>query len=344
MTIRVGFLGAGFITNIHTWFLGDSGVDHVIAAVHDPDIDRAERFAAQHGAVVGTEDVVIDQCDAVYITTWTSEHARLVEKVAKAGKAVFCEKPLAFDAATVEKMVRAVEDAGVTNQVGLVLRFMSPSRLVKHLIADERAGQPLAVVFRDDQFIPIQGSYESMWRADPTKCGRGALLEHSIHDVDLLRWWMGPVASVSATARSYHGLDLIDDVVAARLDFESGVAATLVSVWHDILERPSMRHIEVFCERLHAVIEGDFFGPVRWQFTGEPERMVERSTLLAELENYNDTSTNPARAFLQAVAEGTPASPDLAAALPAHQVVDSIYRSADAGGILVSDAELTVAP
>ena len=341
MTLGVGFYGAGFISNFHRRFLRDAGVDHRIVAVHDPDPERAARFAAKVGGVAVAEDELATRpdVDAVYVTAWTSEHPRLVARVAEAGKAVFCEKPLGVDGSVVDGMVATVAAAGVTNQVGLVLRFMAPFRLVRHLLADERAGRVLAVVFRDDQFLPVQGLYESTWRVDPERCGRGALLEHSIHDVDILRWWLGPVAAVSATTQSYHGYPAIDDVAGVRLDFASGATATLVSVWHDILERPSMRHVEVFCERLHVVIEGDAVGPVRWRFTGEPEQRVEGDALTAELAARGDDLANPARAFLEAVAAGGPADPDFAAALPAHRVVDSIYRSAAAGGELVRSAE-----
>ena len=339
MSLGVGFYGAGFITRFHRSYLRDAGIDHRIVAVHDPDPARAAAFAAETGATPVAEDELPDLVDAVYVTAWTSEHPRLVAKAATAGKAVFCEKPLGVDGDVVDRMVATVTDAEVVNQVGLVLRYMAPFRLVRHLLADERAGRVLAVVFRDDQFIPIQGLYESTWRVDPRRCGRGALLEHSIHDVDILRWWLGPVATVSATTQSYHGYPGIDDVASVRLDFASGATAGLVSVWHDILERPSMRHVEVFCERLHVMVEGDSVGPVRWRFTGEPERRVDGEELIAELAARDDHDANPARAFLRAVQQGGPAHPDFAAALPAHRIVDSIYRSAAAGGELVRDAE-----
>jgi len=339
MTIRVGFYGAGFISRFHRWFLAESGVDHRITAVHDVDPDRAASFAAPHGAAVVGEDELLADVDAVYVATWTSEHPRLVAKAAAAGKAVFCEKPLGVDARVVDGMVACVESAGVVNQVGLVLRFMPAMRLVRHLLADERAGRPLGVVFRDDQYIPIQGQYGSDWRKDPARAGRGAMLEHSIHDVDILRWWLGPATSLSASTRHYHGLPSIDDVAAVRFDFASGAVATLVSVWHDILERPSARHIELLCERLHVVVEGDLFGPVRWQFTGEPEQRLEGEELVAELTARGDEQANPATAFLTAVRDGGRADPDFAQAVPAHRIVDAVYRSADAGGAVVDDVE-----
>ena len=316
MTVAVGFYGAGFISGFHAAALAASGVDHRVVAVHDPDAARAAAFAARHpGCAVVGEDDLPDRVDAAYVTTWTSEHARLVEKAAAAGVAVFCEKPLAADAATVAGMVAAVEAAGVVNQVGLVLRFLPSFRWLRHLVRDERAGEVLAVVFRDDQFIPDQGMYGSTWRTDAARAGRGTLLEHSIHDVDILGWLLGPVAAVSATTREVHGHARIDDVAVARLDFAGGAAATLTSVWHDVLERPSLRRVEVFCSRLYAALEGDVGGPVRWRFTGEPERSLAGDDLAAAVAAAGDTATtNSAAAFLTAVRDDVPAHPSFAEA------------------------------
>ncbi|HET6952902.1 MAG TPA: Gfo/Idh/MocA family oxidoreductase [Acidimicrobiales bacterium] len=337
MTVRVGFYGTGFISRYHAVALAASGVDHEVVAVHDPDAARAAAFAAGHPACAAVgEDELPRLVDAVYVTAWTSEHARLVRKAAAAGVAVFCEKPLAADAPTVAGMVDAVESAGVVNQVGLVLRFLPSFRWLRHLVRDARAGEVLAVVFRDDQYIPDQGIYGSTWRTDATRAGRGTLLEHSIHDVDILGWMLGPVRSVSGTVREVHGHDRIDDVAVARLDFAGGATATLTSVWHDVLERPSLRRVEVFCSRLYAALEGDFHGPVRWRFTGEEEQVLSGDELAVAVAESGDTATvNSAAAFLAAVRDGTPAHPSFAEALPAHRVVDAIYASAAAGGAIV---------
>jgi predicted dehydrogenase len=233
-------------------------------------------------------------------------------------------------------MAAVVAEAGIVNQVGLVLRSLPSFRWLKQLVLDERAGRVLTVVFRDDQFIPIQGMYGSTWRKDPSKAGRGALLEHSIHDVDILQWVLGPVQSLSASTREVHGFPRIDDVAVARMDFECGAAVTLTSVWHDILERPSLRRVEVFCERLYVAVEGDFVGPVRWQFTGNEERCLEGEALVDALRAAGDEPVNTATTFLTAVRDGTQAEPDFAEALPAHRIVDAIYASADAGGALVT--------
>ena len=123
----------------------------------------------------------------------------------------------------------------------------------------------MSIVFRDDQFIPIQGHYSSTWRGDVTKAGAGTLLEHSVHDIDMLEFLAGPIGSVAAQSASFHAIDGIEDVMAATIGFSSGAVGTLTSIWHDVLSRPSLRRVEVFCEHRWAMLEGDdWYGPVAW--------------------------------------------------------------------------------
>lgn len=334
MTVRVGFLGAGLIANFHALGLFESGEDVAFAGVHDPDRARADAFAAGWGATAcATEDEVLDHCDAVYVCTWTSEHQRLVSAVAARGLPVFCEKPLAFDGAGAEAMADEVAAAGVVNQVGLVLRHSPVYGYLRHLVAEPAAGRVMSVVFRDDQFIPVQGMYASVWRGDRTRAGAGTLLEHSIHDVDILEHCIGPVASVSARSANFHGLDGIEDSVATVLALADGGVGVHTTVWHDVVERPSLRRVEVFCERRHIVLEGDdWTGPIRWTTTGEEPCSLEGAELVAACDDAGVPHGNADAAFVRAVASGRPASPDFAEAVRAHRVVDAIYRSAAAGG------------
>ena len=343
MTVRIGFIGTGFIARTHNWFLKHTAADHQIVAVHDLDNDRAEAFAGRVGADVVTEDDLFDRVDAAFVTTWTSEHEHLVAAAAERGVAVFCEKPLAVDAASAQRMVDTVEAAEIASQVGLVLRFMPQFLHAKTLLADERAGRLLAVSFRDDQFIPIQSHYGSNWRVDPARAGRGTLLEHSIHDVDIMQWLCGSVDRVNGTVREVHGYPRIDDVAMARLDFTNGAVASLASIWHDIVDRPSLRNIEIFCENLYLHLDGEATSPLTWQFTGEPVQTLGGDDLAVACIDAGHARErdlapvvggamfNPLTPFLDAIAEGTPSPLPLREALPAHRIVDAIYTSADSG-------------
>ena len=292
---------------------------------------------------------MLDTCDAVYVCTWTSEHPRLVAAAAQRGVHVFCEKPLATDLLGAERMTQLVAQSGIVNQVGLVLRHSPAFGFAKLLIDDPAAGDVMSVVFRDDQFIPVQGHYGSSWRVDRSRAGAGTLLEHSIHDVDLLRWLVGDIHSVSAHTANHHGHEGIEDVAVSTMRFGNGSLGTLTSVWHDNLARPSLRRIEIFCQRRHIVVDGDdWIGPVSWTDSDGSGGTLVGDSLHAQLatnapaDTHADTNgnahanahanDNPDVEFIRAILDGRPASPDFAVALRAHQVVDAMYRSADADG------------
>jgi predicted dehydrogenase len=336
VTVRIGFFGAGLIAGFHARSLAASGADFAFAGVHDPDPGRAAEFASWTGATVcsDTKDV-LDSCDAVYVCSWTSEHPALVGLAVDAGKAVFCEKPLAVDLAGATAMAAAVAKAGVTNQVGLVLRSSPSLAFLEHLIADPESGRLLSITFHDDQILPVHGWYNSEWRADPARAGAGVLLEHSIHDIDVLERLGGPAERVAAHSANTHGIEGIDDLVAAAFRYQSGAVATLTTVWHEIPERLNDRRIEVTCERMWAVLSGDWIGPVRWQRPGVPPETLRGDGLIARVDELGLDHANPDGTFVAAVAAGTPAQPDFATARRAHVVVDAVYRSAASGGTSV---------
>ena len=84
---------------------------------------------------------------------------------------------------------------------------------------------PQAVVIRGDQYLPANDTTGSTWRTDVDKAGAGALLEHSIHDVDILEWLLGPIAEVTAsqrTATSCQALRTVSQLRTASLTGASG--------------------------------------------------------------------------------------------------------------------------
>jgi len=335
--VRVGFVGCGLIARAHLANLANvDGVE--IGPVHDRDGERAQMFAAlsPSATVVASAAKVVADCEAVYICTWTAAHPETVSVAAAAGRAVFCEKPLAVDLATAEAMTEMVESSGVVNQVGLVLRHSPAFRWLRHQIADEAHGPVMNIVFRDDQYLPVQGLYGSTWRSDKAKAGAGVLLEHSIHDLDLLRWMMGPIDSVSARTGFSHGLDGIEDQASVLLVGRSGAQATLVSLWHDVLSRPSQRRVEVFCQQALMTLTGDWTGPVTIDANREPgpstEHPLTGPELAAVAAAADGLGTNPDADFIASVASGKPAYPDFRLALDGHRLADAIYRSAAAGG------------
>ena len=341
--MRVGFLGTGWIATYHSRMLRAVEDRFERAGCFDPDSARAERFAARSGhRQCASADEVLDSCDAVYVTTWTSEHPRLVEAAAERGLAIFCEKPLAVNHAGARAMAERVNAAGVVNQVGLVLRRSPVYLWAKHLVDDPAAGRLMTVVFRDDQFIPIQGHYFSEWRKDRDKAGSGTLLEHSIHDIDMLHHLAGDITRVAAHDANFHGHPGIEDLVSATFRFASGATGTLTSVWHDNLARPSLRRIEIFCERRWIALDGDDWdGPVRWMDTDGSEHVLEGAELAAEAAAVVEGSLNPDAEFIDAVLAGRPAWPSFDTAVEAHRVAEAMYLSAAQDGAAIDVASIS---
>ena len=343
----MGFLGAGLIARYHARSLSEvSGAE--IVSCFDPDGARAVAFADAHGGeVVDSAEQLVDECDAVYVCSWTSAHPELVEAAAAAGKAIFCEKPLAVGLDQARVMADVVAEAGVVNQVGLVLRRSPAFRWVRHQLNQPASGELMSIVFRDDQYLPIQGLYGSTWRVDKDKAGAGTLLEHSIHDLDLLRWMMGPIASVSARTENRHGHDGIEDQAVAWLVAADGASATLTSLWHDLLDRPSQRRVEVFCRDAYFHIEGDWNGPVYWERNGSSGELSGRE-LAEAAQRFDGLGHNPDADFIAAVRSQREAHsdfaadpdfaayPDFSVALEAHRLCAAAYDSAAAGGRPVS--------
>lgn len=341
--VRVGFLGCGLIARSHARNL--SGVAEIVAC-HDTDGTRSAMFAAEHGATVADSiDEVIGRSDAVYVCTWTAAHPAMVQAATEAGRAVFCEKPLAVDLRTAAAMAGLVEQAGVVNQVGLVLRHSPAFRWVRHQMHQPEAGPPMTIVFRDDQYLPVHGLYDSTWRVDADKAGSGTLLEHSIHDLDLLRWMLGPIGAVGARTANLHGHEGIEDQAVVWLATADGSAtATLTSIWHDVLGRPSQRRVEVFCRNAYFHIEGDWNGPVHWERTDGDGRgssgSVSGRALQEAARECDGRSHNPDADFVAAVRSRTSSYPDFAVALEAHRLCDAAYRSAaDQGSPVAIDPE-----
>jgi predicted dehydrogenase len=337
--VRVGIVGCGFIGGVHSVALraltAADLVDAAVTATYDADPARAERFAGPHGAAASTSvSEVLERVDAVWVCTWTAAHREVVEAAADAGVAVFCEKPLAPTLGECEAVAAQLER--VPHQVGLVLRHAPVFAAAADTVASGRFGRPLATILRDDQYFPIQGMYGSDWRADVSRAGGGTLLEHSIHDVDVLRWILGDPVSVRAHVASMFGHAGIDDAAQVTFGYDGGSTATLVSVWHQVTTRPSTRRLEIICEDAVLWTDDDHLGPLHIEHSGGAE------TVLGELPPWADRLGIPAehvaplvqyaaptKAFLDVLASGAAARgwPDAGVALAAHRLVDLAYRS-----------------
>jgi predicted dehydrogenase len=215
------------------------------------------------------------------------------------------------------------------------------------MMSDPRLGRLMTIVFRDDQFFPIQGHYASDWRKDFAVTGGGTLIEHSIHDVDLLTWLAGDVESLRAETRNFAGHTQVEDLATVTMRFADGATAQLVSIWHNVLSRPSTRLLEVFFENGYFAVDQDFLGDIRYATYATDSGLIPQSDVLSrylaivglEGEAYERATAGYSLEdyfFLRAISEGRDPFPGFDVAVRAHELVDAVYRSAADGGAIVS--------
>ncbi|HYM16743.1 MAG TPA: Gfo/Idh/MocA family oxidoreductase, partial [Dehalococcoidia bacterium] len=208
----------------------------------------------------------------------------------------------------------------------------------------------MTCVMVDDQFFPIQGHYASTWRGDVALVGAGTLLEHAIHDVDILISYFGRVKRVSGVTRHFFEREGVEDLSAAIIEFESGAVVSHTSIWHNLLHRGSSRRMLVVCENAqYSWEDDDYAGSIRCETnaTGgrtdlSSEEVVARYLASAAVEDPRLRETVLPHdlgqaylledyTFLKAVSEDRQSWLDFDVALYTHEVVDAIYESASAG-------------
>jgi myo-inositol 2-dehydrogenase/D-chiro-inositol 1-dehydrogenase len=357
--ISVGLFGAGLLGIAHALCLmslkGAGIVDLEPALVYDPDTEKADSLVKNVGfkktASSPEEIISAENIDVVFVATPTHTHRKYVFEATRAKKHVFCEKPLSVNLDGAREMAAAVESAGVTGGVGLVLRSSPTYTYMRDLVRTEDLGRPVLISMRDDQCLPIRGLHHTSWRVDRTKSGGGTIIEHSIHDLDLFRWFFGTPTVTQALLRCSSGHDGIEDYGRITMKFENTMEGILTSIWHDMVGRPSNRHFEVIGEKLFVATDHDFIGPIEITrgdeetifieseavldhfiesvgFAGTPHESFFRSLEYKTLGPY----TVEDYLFLKAVLDGKQHTPGFNDAVRAHEIVDEIYTKAGQGG------------
>jgi inositol 2-dehydrogenase len=205
---RMGYLYAGTIAHVP---------GAALYAAADPNEQPRARVSAEYNVphlfADPQELLVLPELDAVVIATPTSTHKELVIAAAEAGKAVFCEKPIALTIPDTHAALTAVERAGVPLQMGFMRRFDAAYARAKEIIQSGQIGRP--VTFKSigrDPFCPNPKF------ADPEKSG-GLIIDMAIHDFDLARWLMqSEVAHVAS-----EGALLVCDTLRAVGDIDNAV-------------------------------------------------------------------------------------------------------------------------
>ncbi len=210
MTVKFGLLGAGRIGKVHARAInGDAGAR--LVAVADAMAPAAQAIADQYGCEVRSIEAILaaKDIDAVVICTPTDTHADLIEAFVKAGKAVFCEKPIDLSLARVKSCLEVVRAHKGTLMVGFNRRFDPHFRAVRAEIDRGTIGavEMVVITSRDPGAPPVEY----------IKRSGGIFRDMTIHDFDMARFMLGEeIAEVIATAAV-----LVDPAIGVAGDFDS---------------------------------------------------------------------------------------------------------------------------
>ena len=220
-----GIIGCGMIANFHAQSIKAIPGARLVA-VFDRNEDKAQAMAEEHGCegygdidnFLANEDV-----DIVTIATPSGAHLEPAIASAKAGKHIMCEKPLEVTLERIDQMIAACDENNVTLSGIFPRRFNESTMELKKAIDDGRFGRvTLAdayIKWYRDQAYYDNGAWRGTWALD----GGGALMNQSIHTIDLLTHLAGDVVSVCAYADTLtHERIEVEDIAVAILRFKSG--------------------------------------------------------------------------------------------------------------------------
>ncbi len=321
---KLAILGAGRIGQVHARAIYSSD-KALLAAIFDPVAGAAQTIATRYGAaVMDVDSIAADTTiDGVILCTPTDLHADQIEQFARAGKAVFCEKPIDLDAGRVRDCLQVVAETGAPLMVGFNRRFDPHFMALKAAIEDGRIGTPeMGVITSRDPGAPP---------ADYIRRSGGIFRDMMIHDFDMAMFLMGGMpASVMAT-----GAVLTDPQIETLGDFDSATAVLRWANGRQVAISNSRRAVYGYDQRIE--IHGSA-GMVAAQNEHPVNIEVADASGYARpplhdffMTRYVDAYANEINAFIDSLADGAASVPVGQDGLNALLIADAALASAKSG-------------
>ncbi len=258
MTLRVGFLG---VAHVHTPSYVAAFQAHPqaeIVGLYDWDAARAAHSATQWGIPAYDLDTLLGQgLGAVVICAENSYHRPLTEAAAGRVRAILCEKPLATTLADGQAMLDVLARTGTRMQICFPVRYAMAALTLQEVLAGGALGRVHTARTTN------HGTMPGGWFVVPTLSGGGAVIDHTVHVIDLLRWlWPGvEVEEVYAEIGDslLHPSLGIDDAGLLSFTLSNGVIATLDTSWSRPPSYPIWGDVTVEMVGEQGVVSVDVF-------------------------------------------------------------------------------------
>ncbi len=289
--------------------------------IADHDQARAEQMAAtfKTRAFASYAELLASDVEAVVIASENIRHRELVEMAAAAKKHIICEKPLATTLADGQAMIDACKAAGVQLMTAFPCRFSPAMGRVKASVEQGRIGKILAIRGTN------RGRCPGGWFIDKSLSGGGAVIDHTVHVTDLIRWLTGKeVVEVYAESSNRTLHQDFEDIGFLTLGLDGGTFATLDASWSRpksfptwgdvtmaVVGETGTLYLDMFSQNL--VVYSDKTGGTSWHPWG------------------SNIDTLMMSAFVEAIASGAPVPITGEDGLRAAEVALAAYRSIEAG-------------
>ncbi len=300
--LRIGIIGAGRIGKVHAETLAFRLPDATVSAIADVNGDAAKEVAERFRiprAVIDSGEIINDpSIDAVLICSPTETHAELVIQAARAGKHIFCEKPIDHSLSKIDLALHEVKKSGVKFQVGFNRRFDANFSRVRAAVTEGEIGTPhlMHIVSRDPGPPPI--SY--------VKVSGGIFLDMTIHDFDMARFLVGDEVESIYTAGGVRVDPEIGkagdlDTVVIVLQFRNGVIGTIDNSRQAVYGYD--QRVEILGSK-GAITTGNCYPNQAILSTGTA---VQRDLPLHFfMDRYTESFVSELRAFVQAILRNKP--------------------------------------
>jgi predicted dehydrogenase len=335
MTIRVGLIGAGNISQTHARAAkAIPGVE--IAAVFGANSQKVERMASEYGAAAYSDfEKFLDHrpMDFVAIGSPSGLHAEQGIAAARHGLHVLTEKPLDITTRAADALIAAAAEAKVKLGVFFQDRFKADLIRVKEWMDAGVLGKPILADARVKWFRPPEYYGDSRWRGMLDMDGGGALINQAIHTVDLLLWLFGDVASVQAQKKTaLHKIEA-EDTLVALLEFANGAAGVFQATTSVYPGYP--RRVELTGSEGTIIIEHDRLvatdlrkPPTDARGQGDDKNLSSSSATVSDVRGHQAAMED----FIQAIEKNTTPRCSGIEGRRSLALVEALYAACETGG------------
>ena len=323
MSVRVGIVSFAHVHSpAYAGVLGDLAAADFVGLT-DGDTIRGTEAAEQYGVrFFDSVASLLDEVEAVVVCSENKHHARDVIPALTDGVHVLCEKPIATTVEDARAMIQASETSGSQLRTAFPVRYLPSVARARDLVRGGTLGRVLALNGTN------HGQNPGGWFLDPELAGGGAVMDHTVHLADVLRWMLDvEVKSVYAEVDSFFGAQGTDDAAILTLDLEGGsfadgAFATIDPSWSRGDGYPTWGDVTLRIAGTSGVLDVDPFA--------QPLRMFDHETCTPSWSYLGeDMNALMLADFLRGVEEGVPAGASGLDGLRTLEVVLAAYRSGE---------------